>query len=87
MARRRVKQIISNTVSIITPPPYSMGQPIKIGVRRGVLYPTAMTAVVTYLDKASISFTFGGGKEESLQLRADGTAIESELSKPEKKKA
>jgi len=87
MARRKkIRKVIPDLISIITPPPYVEGQSIKIGVRRGRLYPVPMAAVVTDVGESSISLAFGGGKTETLQLRPDGTAPESELSKPEKKK-
>ena len=87
MARRKkIKKVVPDLISIVTPPPYVEGQSIKIGVRRGRLYPMPMTAVVTSVDESAISLAFGGGKTETLELRPDGTAPESELSKPEKKK-
>lgn len=84
MARKKVKPIIADRISIVTPPPYVPDQSIRIHVHRGPPTAVPMRAIVQSLDEASITISFGGGKEETLQLRSNGVALDSTLTKPKK---
>ena len=84
---KKVRHVIPNTISVLTPPPYAEGQSVKVAVKRGSLHAVPMLGQVASVDESSVKVVFGGGKEETLALNPDGSAVTSELSKPEKKKS
>lgn len=84
-ARKQVKRTISDSVTILTPPPYVVGQRIRIEVHRGPLTGTPMMATVTEVTVVTVSFVYGGGKTETVQVRADGTPVEKSVIEKVKK--
>jgi len=79
MARKKSKQVFSEMVKVITPPPYMAGQRICAEVHRGFLTPTKISAMVGSVTDSTLQLIFGGGKIVDVILNLEGNPVECKL--------
>jgi len=85
LVKKTVKKTIPDSVSILTLPPYAVGQRIRIEVHRGPLSGAPMMATVTSVTIVTVSFVYGGGKRETIRLQPDGKPVEKSVIEKVKK--